>query len=86
MSLPSPRDQVCAKKRLGQQQHAVPPSVRVVGAINGRWFSFSGFGFGGKNSVARQATQSAFRQLKGKGAAPLIHMTSALEGDGVTGK
>ena len=74
-SLPPPppattqEDQVSAKKPsllLQQRPLATRPSVRVVGAINGRWFSFSGFGFGGKNSPAREATRSAFRQLKGK--------------------
>ena len=72
-SLPAPppppatsQDQVCAKTSPSLLSAAVPPLVRVVGAINGRWFSFSGFGFGGENSVARQATRAAFRELKGK--------------------
>ena len=61
------QDQVCAKTSPSPPlSAAVPPSVRVVGAINGRWFSFSGFGFGGENSVARRATRAAFRELEGK--------------------
>jgi len=58
------RDQVSAKTSLPRrQQAAAPPSVRVVGAINGRWFSFSGFGSGGINSEASQATRAAFKEL-----------------------
>ena len=57
------KDRVGAKKFFDSVLDGV---VRVAGAINGRWFSFSGFRCGGyKSTTTEEATQAAFEQLIG---------------------